>query len=139
MGLLLLYRQIELGRKASSAQLINELEKEFGDYRPEFAKLNSSGQWSTAIADLRPEEVTQLAKLVAFCEKLQHFLDLGILNWKTVDLMFRSRFFIIIDNPNVDCHVIKPYERDWSTVLRLEADWRSRLPSNDPRRRPRKR
>jgi hypothetical protein len=127
IGLILLYRQIEVGRRANAAQLINELEKEFGKYRPQFAQLTTGGELANEVENLRPEQITQLAKLVAFCEKLQHFLDLGIINWKTLNLMFRARFFIIMDNPNVLKYVLAQYEDDWQAVLRLKTDWRNQL------------
>jgi hypothetical protein len=133
VGIFLLYRQIELGRKTTQVQLINELEKEFSNLNAVFAKLKPGGPWCNQ-ADLSIEDVAQLENLASFCEKLKHFLDCHILNWKTLDLMFRNRFFLIMHNANVLSLVIEPCLSDWEAAISLEEQWRKRLPKSDPRR-----
>lgn len=133
IGIFFLYRQIELGRKATQCQLINDLEKEFSGYYSVFAKLKPGGAWH-ASATLATDDVAQLENLASFCEKLKHFRDRGILDWRTLDLMFRNRFFLIMRNVNVRKFVIEPCPNDWETALALEREWRVRLPESDPRR-----
>ena len=133
IGIFFLYRQIELSRKATQCQLINDLEKEFSSYYSVFAKLKPGGVWHES-ATLSMEDVVQLESLASFCEKLKHFRDRGILDWRTLDLMFRNRFFLIMRNVNVLTLVIKPCRNDWATLLALEKEWQERLPESDPRR-----
>jgi len=132
-GIFLLYRQIEMTRKGAESQLINELEKEFAGYYLVFAKIKPNGVWHTSV-ELNPEEIAQLENLAAFCEKLKHFHDRGILDWATLDVMFRNRFFLIMHNTNVLKLVIEPCKRDWEVALKLESDWIERLPQSDSRR-----
>ena len=133
IGIFLLYRQIQLGWKATQVQLINELEKEFSNLNAAFIKLKPGGPWYKR-ANLSIEDVGQLENLASFCEKLKHFLDRHILNWKTLDLMFRNRFFLIMHNDNVLSLVIEPCLSDWEAAIDLENQWRKRLPKFDPRR-----
>ena len=133
LGIFFLYRQIELSRKATQCQLINDLEKEFSSYYSVFAKLKPGGGWHKA-AMLSIDDVVQLENLASFCEKLKYFRDRRILDWRTLDLMFRNRFFLIMRNVNVLTFVIAPSRSDWETVLTLEREWRQRLPESDPRR-----
>jgi len=133
VGIFFLYRQIELGRKATQCQLINDLEKEFSSYYSVFAKLKPGGTWRDS-ATLSNDDVAELENLASFCEKLKHFRDRGILDWETLDLMFRNRFFTIMHNPNVLTFVIEPYRNDWEAALALETEWRERLPESDPRK-----
>lgn len=132
-SLILLYRQINSSQKATESQLINELEKEFGTYYGVFAKLKPGGEWHDAVT-LSNNEVAELENLAAFCEKLQHFHDRDVLDWSTLDLLFRNRFFLIMQNPNVVVLVVKPCQEDWAAALDLEKQWRLRLKSGDPRR-----
>ena len=132
-GIFLLYQQIELSRKATQCQLINDLEKEFSSHNVVFANLKPGGSWFGS-AHLSREEIAELENLASFCEKLGHFRSSHILSWKTLDLMFRNRFFLIMHNTNVLTHVIKPCVSDWETALSLEKEWRKRLPKADPRR-----
>jgi len=132
IGIFLLYRQIELNRKATESQLINELEKEFSNHCLIFAKLKPGGAWYVS-TNLEGEQIAQLENLAAFCEKLKHFYDRGILDWQTLDMMFRNRFFLIMHNVNVLKLVIEPFWSDWQAVLKLENDWIERLPKSDPR------
>jgi hypothetical protein len=136
IGIFLLYLQIKLSRKATESQLINELEKEFSNYYPVLAKIKPGGAWYSR-AELNSEEIAQLENLAAFCEKLKHFHDRGILDWETLDLMFRNRFFLIMHNVNVLKLVIEPFWYDWQAVLKLESKWIERLPKLDPRWRTR--
>ncbi|MFH0783009.1 MAG: hypothetical protein V2B20_13820 [Pseudomonadota bacterium] len=133
VGIYLLYRQVELNRKTTQVQLINELEKEFANHNAIFAKIKPGGPWH-GLTDLSFEEVAQLENLASFCEKLKHFLDCHILNWKTLDLMFRNRFFLIMHNANIFNLVIEPCLADWEAAIILENEWRKRLPKSDPRR-----
>lgn len=133
IGIFLLYRQIELSRKATQCQLINDLEKEFATYYGTFAKLKPGGAWHQGVT-LTPDDVVQLESLAAFCEKLKHFRDRRILDWKTLDVMFRNRFFLIMQNANVLTFVIEPCRQDWEAALILEKEWRDRLPEWDSRR-----
>lgn len=133
LGIFFLHRQIELSRKATQCQFINELEKEFSSYYAVFAKLKPGGDWHE-IAELSIENVAQLENLASFCEKLKYFRDRGILDWPTLDLMFRNRFFLIMHNVNVSKSVIEPSRNDWEAALTLEEEWRKRLPEPDPRR-----
>jgi hypothetical protein len=133
VGIYFLYRQIQLSRKATECQLINELEKEFSGFYGVFAKLKPGGAWHES-ATLSADDVAQLENLASFCEKLKHFSDRRILDWKTLDLMFRNRFFLIMSNVNVRTFVIEPCLNDWETLLALEKKWRERLPESDPRR-----
>ena len=103
-GIFLLYRQIEIGHRIAASQLINELEKEFATYNHIFAKIKPGKPWHT-YTELNEEQIAQLENLAAFCEKLNHFRERGILDWKTLDLMFRNRFFLIIHNIKVLKHV----------------------------------
>jgi hypothetical protein len=132
-GIFLLRHQIELSRRTTEGQLINELEKEFSTYYSVFAKLEPGGAWH-GHASLSADDVAPLEMLTSFCEKLKHFVDRGILDWKTLDLMFRNRFFLIIDNINVIEKVIEPCRRDWVALQALEKQWRGRLPLDDARR-----
>ena len=131
-ALVLLYRQIEVGRKAARGLLIHELEKEFAGYYSVFAKLKPGGAWRNRAA-LSEDEIAQLENLASFCEKLKHFLDCGILDWITLDRMFRNRFFLIIHNPNV-MGLIDSSRPDWESVIELQKDWSERLPMADERR-----
>jgi hypothetical protein len=133
IGIFFLYRQIELSRKATQCQLINDLEKEFSSYYSVFAKLKPGGVWHDS-ATLSIDDIVQLETLASFCEKLKHFRDRRILDWRTLDLMFRNRFFLIMRNVNVITLVIEPCRNDWATALALEKEWRERLPESDPRR-----
>ena len=118
IGIYFLYRQIQLSRKATECQLINEIEKEFSSYYSVFAKLKPGGAWNER-ATLSSDDVAQLENLASFCEKLKHFSDRGILDWKTLDHMFRNRFFLIMRNVNVRTLVIEPCPNDWETGARL--------------------
>ena len=131
-GIIFLYREIQLNKSAIQCHLINDLEKEFSHFYSIFAKLKEGGVWEKS-AVLSSEDIAQLENLASFCEKLKHFRDRGVLDWKTLDLMFRNRFFIIVRNPNVIKHVIEPCRSDWETLLTLEKEWRNKLPVYDPR------
>jgi len=133
-AIVFLYKQIQLSKTTTQCQLINDLEKEFTNYYGVLAKLKSDGVWAKS-AILTSEEVGQLENLASFCEKLKHFKDRGVLDWKTLDLMFRNRFFLIMGNENVLKLVIEPCRNDWKTLLTLEKEWRDQLPITDPRSR----
>jgi hypothetical protein len=132
IGIFLLYRQIQLSRSATQCQLINELEKEFSSYNVYFVKLKLGAEWHEP-SELSAEDIAQLENLAAFCEKLKHFLDLHVLDWRMLDLMFRYRFFLITRNLNVRKYVIDPCRDDWKALLKLENEWIKRLPKSDHR------
>jgi hypothetical protein len=133
IGIVLLYRQIQNNRKTTQAQLINDLEREFSSYYSVFSKLKIGGSWYE-LCQLENREICDLEMLVVYCEKLKHFLNRGLLDWPTLDLMFRHRFFTIMQNANVREHVIKPHSYDWKALIELRDEWSKRLPSTDPRR-----
>jgi hypothetical protein len=132
VAIIFLYKQIQLSKSATQCHLINDLEKEFTHYYGVFAKLEPGGAWEKS-AILSGDDVAQLENLASFCEKLKHFKDRGVLDWKTLDLMFRNRFFQIVRNPNVRKLVIEPCRTDWETLLTLEKEWRGQLPVSDRR------
>jgi hypothetical protein len=132
VAIVFLYKQIQLSKTTTQCQLINDLEKEFTNYYGVLAKLKPDGPWAKS-AILSSDEVGQLENLASFCEKLKHFKDRGVLDWNTLDLMFRNRFFLILDNENVLKLVIEPCRNDWKTLLTLEKEWRDQLPITDRR------
>ena len=132
IGVVFLYLQIQNNRKTTQGQLINDLEKEFTGYYYIYSKLKPSGKWHDFV-QLEHDEISDLEMLAAYCEKLWHFQDRGLLDWETLDLMFRHRFFNIMQNPNVQEYVIKPHSIDWKAAIELLDTWTKRLPSYDPR------
>ena len=132
IGIFLLYRQIEFSQRVAESQLINELEKEFSTYNSVFVKIKPGGAWYDK-TELSDEDIAQLENLASFCEKLKHFHDRGILDWETLDLMFRNRFFLIMHNINVIKLIIEPFKSDWQAVFKLETEWIERLPKSDRR------
>jgi len=133
IGVVFLYLQIQNNRKTTQGQLINDIEKEFTGYFYIYSKLKPSGKWQDFV-QLEHDEISDLEMLAAYCEKLKHFLDRGLIDWPTLDLMFRHRFFIIMQNANVREHVIKPHSNDWKAVIELRDEWTKRLDPTDPRR-----
>ncbi len=134
-GIWLLAWQIVSAKRISKAQIINELEREFAGYYTVFQNLKPSGRWRDRV-HLAPAEVVELENLASFCEKLKHFLDLGALDWIVLDRMFRNRFFLIVDNPNVREQLIQESFDDWQSLMEIEKEWRSRLPASDRRSHP---
>lgn len=135
VSLRLVYKQVRANTGSTQGHLINDLEKEFTSYATTFAKLKDGGDWRSSVELCQPE-ISELENIASFCEKLKHFLDLGIIEWRMLDRWFRNRFFIVIDNPNVWEYAIGPYESDWAALKELESQWRERLPVSDPRRSP---
>lgn len=130
--LIFLYRQIEIGRNATRGSLINELEKEFADYYSVFVKLKPGGEWHD-LQELSHEDIGKLENLAAFCEKLKHLIDCDVIELKMLDRIFRNRFFLIVQNPNVIKNVIEPYQEDWIALLDLQKSWSRMLPIEDNR------
>lgn len=130
-----LFFQVRHQRRATEAQLVNELETEFNSYRAIFGRLKPRGSW-TKVVQLSDDEVLDLELLAAFFEKLSHFVRLGVVDWKTLDLAFRHRFFVVLDNPNVRKYVRVPHLEDWAGLVHLEQAWRGMLVPADPRRLP---
>lgn len=58
-----------------------------------FVKIKPGGVWYDK-TELGDEDIAQLENPASFCEKLKYFHDRGILDWETLDLMFRNRFFL---------------------------------------------
>lgn len=126
VGLFLLHRQIEIGRRIATVQLIHDLEKEFSTYNSIFLKLKPEGKWGVS-QKLSQREISDLENLASFCEKLKFFVDKKILDWPTLDLMLRLRFFTIMNNPNVLKYVIEPNPVYWRAVLDLKKCWEKKL------------
>jgi len=133
--LIFLYRQIEVGRNATRGSLINDLEKEFADYYSVFVRLKPGGEWH-GLRNMDHEDIGKLENLAAFCEKLKHLIDCDVIELKMLDRIFRNRFFLVVQNPNVVTYVIAPYREDWASLIALEKSWCQMLPLDDSRRTP---
>jgi|ERR1044072_2024588 hypothetical protein len=121
-----LAKQIKYSRRTVKAQFISSLEHEFTVLFDTYTKLLPGEVWSSK--EIGPKEPSELAKLIfylGFFEKVAYLINLGALDFQTVDHLFAFRFFLITNNVHVQKNVLYSalFKDCWREIFDLHRKW----------------
>jgi len=122
LGIIYIALQIRDARRFTRAQLLNELEKESKDYRHAYQLI--TGEWK-ADREVNPQEdqLYEFFECLGFFERIKLLLDNKVINMPTIDIIFGYRFFLLINNPHIQKHILYPDGHSFTAVFALHKQW----------------
>ncbi len=122
VGILFIAWQVADTRRFTRSQLLNDLEKESKEYRHVYVLI--TGPWIVA-QEVSPQEeqLHDIFDCLGFFERIKVLLDNRVIDMPTVDRLFGYRFFLLVNNPNVQKFALYPDGHDFTTVFALHKQW----------------
>jgi hypothetical protein len=114
--------QVNNTRRFYQSTFVNQLEQDFLKHAETCYELLSDGKWATDVT-LSREDIFHIENYLSFFEKLKLLLDKNVLDMKTLDKMFAYRFFVTLNNPNVQ-KILENRKNFYELLIYLEQDWR---------------
>jgi len=125
-SVLYLAKQFKDSRRTVKAQFISSLEHEFTALFDTYAKLLPDEVWSSkGVGPKNPAELAKLIFYLGFFEKIAYLINLGALDFQTVNHLFAFRFFLITNNVHVQKNILySPLFKDcWVDIFELHRQW----------------
>jgi len=122
VGILFIAWQVSDTRRFTKSQLLNDLEKESKEYRHVYMMI--TGPWRGA-QEVSPQEeqLHDIFDCLGFFERIKVLLDNRVIDMPTVDRLFGYRFFLLVNDPNVQKFALYPDGHDFTTVFALHKQW----------------
>lgn len=122
VGILFIAWQVSDTRRFTKSQLLNDLEKESGEYRHVYMLI--TGTWK-ALQEVSPKEdqLHDIFECLGFFERIKVLLDNQVIDLPTVDRLFGYRFFLLVNNPHVQKFALYPDGHSFTTVFALHKQW----------------
>lgn len=123
VGILYIARQVRDTRRFTRSQLLNELEKESRDHRHAFQLV--TGAWlSTTEITKREDDLYAIFECLGLFERMKLLLDNNVVDLRTVNELFGYRFFLLVNNRNVQRHILYPDQNSFIMIFALHDQWR---------------
>lgn len=122
IGIIYIARQIRDARRFTRAQFFNELEKEWKDYRHASQLIN--GEWK-ADREVNPsgDQLYEFFEYLGFFERIKLLLDNKVIDMPRMNIIFGYIFFVLINNPHVQKHILYPDGHAFTAVFALHKQW----------------
>jgi len=117
-GLLFIARQIADSRRFIKAQFINGLDNEILSHHITYSKL--------FLGEVpKDEELLKFADCLAFFEKIKLLIDNNTIDFKTIDVMFAFRFFLVVHNRHIQDKILysEKFKGHFLAIFALHKDW----------------
>jgi len=122
-GILFIARQVSDTRRFTKSQLLDDLEKESKEYRNVYMLI--TGSWRLApVVSPQEEQLHDIFDCLGFFERIKILLDNQVIDWPTVDRLFAYRFFLLVNDPNIQKFVLYLDRHDFTTVFALHKQWK---------------
>lgn len=126
IGVFYLAKQLKDGRRTITAEFISNLESEFAALTEVYYNLLPGEIWSSSgTGPVNHKERSQFILYLFFFAKIEYLINLGVLDFPTIDQLFAFRFFLITNNIHTQeqflySSVSKNY---WLEIYRLHRKW----------------
>ena len=122
VGIIYIARQVADTRRFTRGQLLNELEKESGDYRDVYLKV--TGEWAAEQGSAPTEhELQDVFDALGWYVRIKLLLDSQVIDLPTVDAIFAYRFFLLVNNRTVQQYALYPDGDSFAVVFALHKQW----------------
>ena len=130
IGIIYIALQVRDTRRFARSALLNELEKESRDHRRAIQLV--IGEWESN-KEIVPKEddAYALFECLNLFERIKLLLDNDAIDLRTVNELFGFRFFHIVNNLNVQKHILYPNMNGFIAVFALHNQWRKYREEHD--------
>lgn len=123
IGIIYISIQVRDTRRFTRSQVINELEKESRDHRKAFQIV--TGSWRSEVTiNPQDDDMYEIFECLGWFERMKIMLDQKVIDMQTVNELFGYRFFLLVNNRNVQEHILYPDSESFVTIFILHSDWR---------------
>ncbi len=125
-GIVFIAWQVSDTRRFTKSQLLNELQRDSKEYRHVYRMITGSWKTTEKVASKGEELEEQLQNVfecLGFFERIKMLLDNKVIDLPTADRLFGYRFFLLVNNPNVQRLALYPDGHDFTGVFALHRQW----------------
>ena len=129
-GIIYIALQVRDTRRFTRSALLNELDKESRDHRRAFQLV--TGEWKSN-KEITPKEdhAYELFECLGLFERIKLLLDNSVIDMRTVNELFGYRFFLVVNNLNVQKHILYPEMNSFIAIFSLHSQWRKYREKHD--------
>jgi hypothetical protein len=118
VGILFIARQVSDTRRFTKSQLLNDLEKESKEYRHVYMMITDSWRLAPVVSP-QENQLHDIFDCLGFFVRIKILLDNQVIDMPTVNRLFAYRFFLLVNDPNVQKFALYPDGFDFTTVFAL--------------------